>query len=177
MQINDEQNTPPQVVEPVVSRWIASFNTHDLETIVSLYLEDAELYDSGMPRPRYGKAEIRRWFSWRFRSTPITYLPQTYEPLDEQGKTTVKWIARGRGPRFFGLDRLSLSFQVNGQSEFTLREGMIYRQQGTYDHLAVLRQLLPPLRWLPAVLLRLIYTIYLWRGRQIYRPMKRRAIV
>ena len=62
-------------LHPLIDKWITAFNTHDVATIVSLYMDDAELLDSGMNRPREGRAAIERWFRWRFHSTPITYTP------------------------------------------------------------------------------------------------------
>jgi ketosteroid isomerase-like protein len=147
-------------LDPIINSWITAFNTHDVAAIVALYTSDAELFDSGMPRPRHGQAEIERWFRWRFSSTPITYTPVD-QVTGEGDQVVVSWIARGRGPGAL----LARSFQMNGESYFTLRDGLIQRQHGVYDHLAVLRQVLPPLRWLPAAVARFVYALYLrWSG-------------
>src|SRR5689334_20474680 len=86
----------------VVSQWIDAFNAHNVTSIVALYADDAELFDSGMPRPRCGRDEIQGWFSWRFRSTPtISYTP-TGQVSTDQERMVVKWVARGHGPRLLG---------------------------------------------------------------------------
>src|SRR5579884_2655382 len=132
-----------------VSRWIEAFNAHDVTAIVRLYKNDAELCDSGMGRPRRGYGEIERWFRWRFSSMPtISYTPQA-QRRREGGQIVVRWTAKGAGPRFFRSERFSRSFQVEGESCFTVRDGLIVRQRGTYDHLSVLRQIIPLLKWLP----------------------------
>jgi SnoaL-like domain len=155
------------LLDPVVSRWIEAFNAHNVATLVDLYTGDAELFDSGMNRPRRGRKEIGDWFTWRFRSTPtINYRPVEQARLDE-GRVVVRWIAGGRGPRLFGLSWLARPFHIDGESRFTLCDGLICEQRGTYDHLSVLRQIVPPLQWLPAWVASFIYTLYLWRNHLV----------
>jgi SnoaL-like domain len=155
------------VLQPPVSEWIVAFNTRNLEAIVGLYADDAELLDTGMRRPRRGKKEIESWFRLRFSSMP----ENVYTPRDgavmEEGRAVVPWTLYGRGPRLLGQSWLARPFQVDGTSYFTLQESLIYRQHGIYDHRAVLRQILPPLRRLPAFVTYAIYYLYLWRNRQL----------
>ena len=158
---------PEAVLQPPVSEWIVAFNTRNLEAIVGLYADEAELLDTGMRRPRRGKKEIESWFRLRFRSMP----ENVYTPRDrvvmEEGRTIVPWTLHGRGPRLLGQSWLARPFQVDGTSYFTLQAGHISRQHGVYDHLAVLQQILPPLRWLPIFVARAIYYLYLWRNKQL----------
>jgi SnoaL-like domain len=162
MQINEKE---PIVLRPPIRQWIEAFNTRNVAVIVALYADGAELFDSGMPRPRRGRAEIERWFSWRFRSTPLTYTP-IEQADDGNEQIVVSWIANGQGPRFFGQAWLSRPFLVNGKSCFTVRDGLIQKQHGVYDHLSVLKQIVPPLKWVPAAVARCIYAVYLWRNGQ-----------
>jgi steroid delta-isomerase-like uncharacterized protein len=165
MQKENRQNFASD--DSTVSRWIEAFNAHDVAAIVHLYKDDAELFDSGMKRPRRGRGEIISWFTWRFSSMPsISYTP--YEQLigEDGQQVVVKWTARGAGPRFLQIGRFSRSFQVDGESRFTLHDGLIVRQRGTYDHLSVLRQIVPALQWLPEGVAHWIYSLYLWCSGQ-----------
>lgn len=129
----------------LVNRWIASFNAHDVAAIVSLYADDAELFDSGMKRPRRGRADIEHWFTTRFRTMPaIAYKPERHIVMDEQAAVT--WTACGQ-PRVLGIPR---RFQVDGVSVFILRGGLITHQRGYYDHLSAVEQVLPFMKWLPS---------------------------
>jgi hypothetical protein len=159
MQTGNRQNFASD--DSTVSRWIEAFNAHDVTAIAGLYKDDAELFDSGMKCPRRGRDEIVSWFTWRFSSMPsISYTP--YEQLvGEDGQIVVKWTAQGDGPRFLQAIHFSRPFRVDGESRFTLRDGLIVRQHGIYDHLSVLRQILPVLRWLPKGVARWIYSLYL----------------
>lgn len=131
----------------LVNRWIEAFNGHNVQAIVSLYADNAELYDSGMKHPRRGRAEIEQWFTTRFRTMPsITYTPASQ--LFTETQAAVTWTVRGRGPRLLGQSWLVRPFQVDGVSIFALEDGRIQRQCGYYDHLATLEQILPPLKWL-----------------------------
>ena len=131
----------------LVNRWIEVFNAHDVSAIVSLYADNAELYDSGMKHPRRGRTEIEQWFTTRFQTMPsITYTPASQ--LFTETQAAVTWTARGRSPRLLGQAWLSRPFQVAGVSIFTLQDGRIQRQRGYYDHLSTLEQILPPLKWI-----------------------------
>lgn len=144
MQIDKNSSTSPGTL---VSDWIEAFNQHDVARIVVLYASDAVLIDAGMKRARHGRQEIEQWFEKRFRTMPsISYLP--ISQLFAENQAAVYWTSRGRTPRMLGLSWLSRPFQVDGMSLFTLKEGLIIKQRGFYDHLSVVEQALPPLRWL-----------------------------
>jgi steroid delta-isomerase-like uncharacterized protein len=132
----------------IVNRWIEAFNAHNVTAIVSLYTDDAELFDTGMKRPRRGRGEIEQWFTTRFRTMPaITYTSASQFFLERQAAVT--WTASGRTPRLLGLALFSRPFHVDGVSIFTFRDGLIQQQRGYYDHLAVIERVLPPLKLLP----------------------------
>ena len=140
----DEMNSA--LHRTLVNRWIGAFNGHDVAAIVALYADSAELYDSGMKRPRLGRNEIEDWFTTRFQTMPsIAYTP-VYQLFEGQ-QAAVTWTARGGSPRILGQSWLTRPFQVDGVSIFTLRDGLILKQRGYYDHLSVLEQILPPLKW------------------------------
>ena len=135
-------------LRPPVSQWIEAFNRHDVAAIITLYTEDAELFDAGMKYPRRGRREIERWFSTRFSSMPsLTYSPGQ-QAFMETEQATITWTVSGHGPRLLGQTWLSRPFRVDGVSVFVLCDGLIRRQHGYYDHLSVLEQLVPPLKWL-----------------------------
>lgn len=145
MQANDEIRS---LLRPPVSQWIEAFNAHDVGAIVALYTDDAVLFDSGMKAARRGRSEIEHWFTTRFHTMPsIRYVPNG-QVFMENSQAAVTWTAHGRGPRLLGQSWLARPFQVDGVSIFTLRDGLISRQRGYYDHLAVVEQILPPLKWL-----------------------------
>lgn len=130
----------------LVNQWISAFNAHDVSAIVALYTDDAELFDSGMKRPRHGRVEIERWFSKRFKDMPsIKYVPTAQFFSGEQA--TVQWTASGR-PRILGQSWLARPFQVDGVSIFTFRDGLLQKQRGYYDHYSAVEQALPPIKWL-----------------------------
>ena len=131
----------------LVNSWITAFNTHNVTAIVSLYAEDAELFDSGMKYPRQGKHAIENWFTQRFQTMPtISYTP--VHQIFGEAQAAVTWTARGRSPRILGQAWLARPFQVDGVSVFTLADGLIQKQRGYYDHLATLEQILPFLKWI-----------------------------
>jgi|SRR5579859_206475 len=132
---------------PVVQRWIDAFNRHQVSDLVALYAPDAELFDVGMKRRRKGHREIEAWFATRFRMTPtITYTPHAQFVSDEQ--FAVQWTTRGRLERLLGQKWLGRPFTVDGVSIFHIENGLIQQQRGYYDHLSLVEQIVPPLKWL-----------------------------
>jgi steroid delta-isomerase-like uncharacterized protein len=137
----------PASLSMLVTQWIEAFNRHDVAMIVALYAGDAELFDAGMKRVRHGRQEIKDWFEKRFRTMPsISYIPMSQ--LFAENQAAVYWTSRGRTPRLLGQSWLSRPFQVDGMSLFTIQDGLIAKQRGFYDHLSVVEQALPPLKWL-----------------------------
>ena len=130
-----------------MNRWVDAFNQHQVSDLVALYAPDAELFDAGMKRKRRGHEEINEWFTRRFRMTPTI----TYTSLDQfasDGQVAVQWTTRGRIERLLGQKWLARSYAVDGVSVFCIENGLIKKQRGYYDHLSVIEQVLPPLKWI-----------------------------
>lgn len=139
---------PPPDISILVHRWIAAFNSHDVERIVELYADDAELFDTGMRRPRKGHQEISSWFVQRFRHMPtIQYTPLQSFFNEKEG--TTQWIARGRTPALLWQRWLTRPFEIDGISIFRTDHGLISWQHGYYDHIYMAEKVFPPLKWLP----------------------------
>ncbi len=134
------------LLNPPVRQWVEAFNAHDVEAIVALYMDDAELFDSGMKHPRRGRPEIEQWFRTRFRTMPAIRYTLTGLIFMEEKQAAVSWTAHGRGPRLLGQTWLARPFQVDGVSVFTLQDGHIQKQHGYYDHFTTVEQILPPLK-------------------------------
>jgi len=133
----------------IARAWIAGFNAHDVAALVALYAPDAELCDAGMKRARRGRQEIEAWFTGRFAAMPeISYTPAS--EIVEGEQVAITWTVSGRTPRLLGQRWLARPFAVDGVSVFQLRGGLIARQRGYYDHLAVVERALPFLRLLPS---------------------------
>jgi steroid delta-isomerase-like uncharacterized protein len=143
VQINEEVTA---VHSALVNRWIEAFNRHDVAGIVALYADDAELFDTGMKCPRHGRNEIKLWFSKRFRTMPSITCILTGQFFAEE-QVAIAWTTYGRTPRLLGQPWLSRRFQVDGVSVFTIQDGLIAKQRGYYDHLSVIEQIVPPLKW------------------------------
>ncbi len=140
--------TNKDILSTLLNRWIAAFNAHDVEQIVALYAKDAELFDTGMRRPRKGHDEIAYWFAQRFQQMPtIQYTPT--KSFFNEGEAAIYWITRGHTPPILRQRWLSRPFQVDGVSIFLVRSGLIHWQHGYYDHLQIVEKVLPALRWLP----------------------------
>jgi hypothetical protein len=132
----------------LVDRWIVDFNAHNVDEVVALYAEDAELFDSGMRYTRKGHDAIKKWFTQRFQQMPtIQYIPQN--KLCNEKEVVVHWLAQGHTPPLLRQHWLMRPFEVDGVSIFHIKDSLIVWQHGYYDHLQMVERVLPPLRWLP----------------------------
>ncbi|MDQ2718014.1 MAG: nuclear transport factor 2 family protein, partial [Chloroflexota bacterium] len=68
----------------LVARWIEAFNTHNVDAMVGLYAENAELYDTGMKHPRQGHTAIEQWFTTRFRAMPLLRYTPTSQLIEQE---------------------------------------------------------------------------------------------
>jgi hypothetical protein len=132
----------------LVDHWITAFNTHNVEQIVSLYSDDAELFDPGMRYPRRGRDAIRTWFTQRFGQMSTIQYTRTNSFLGTN-EGAVTWIASGKTPALLRQRWLSQPYEVEGVSIFRVQDGHIHWQHGFYDHLSVVERVLPFLKWLP----------------------------
>ena len=151
MNVNSGEILPAVLVNEtttLVTRWIAAFNAHNVEQIVALYTEDAELFDTGMKRIRKAQGEIKAWFTERFQKMSTIQYVSTRSFFNDE-EAVICWIANGHTPAILGQCWLSRPFQVEGVSVFRLHAGRIQWQRGYYDHLYVVEQVIPLLRWLP----------------------------
>jgi hypothetical protein len=146
--LSKENSSEENALSILVQQWMAAFNAHDVASIVTLYAEEAELFDTGMRKARLGKAAITTWFTQRFQHMPgIQYTPT--QRFFNQNEAVICWLAQGRTPAFLKQHWLSHPFQVDGVSVFRVRSGLIAWQHGYYDHLQIAEKVVPPLRWLP----------------------------
>ena len=144
----EESPSSREELATLVNSWIAAFNAHDVEQIVALYEEDAELFDTGMRHARKGRNEITSWFTQRFRQMPTIQYSPTQRFFNER-EAAICWLAQGHTPPVLRQRWLSRPFQVDGVSIFLVRSGLIHWQHGYYDHLKIVEQVLPLLKWLP----------------------------
>ena len=133
----------------IARAWIAAFNAHDVAAIVALYAADAVLNDSGMKRARQGRQEIEQWFSTRFHNVRAIAYQSTSELVDGE-LVAITWTVHGYTPRLLGQRWLERPFSVDGVSVFTIRDNLIIKQRGYYDHLVPVERALPFLRLLPS---------------------------
>jgi hypothetical protein len=146
----DDPGTEPQakVISPIINEWIAAFNAHNAEQILTLYTKDAELFDSGMKYARRGHQEIFTWFVQRFQQMPTLEYTPLQRFFNERG-ATIHWMIQGQTPPLFGQRRLIRPFQVDGVSVIHIEHNLISWQHGYYDHLQIIEQAIPFFKWFP----------------------------
>lgn len=106
----------------VVCQWVDAFNAQDLDTIVSLYHDDATNHQVANA-PVVGKAAIQEMFAGEFAAAEMTCI---VENIFEDGQwAIIEW-----------RDHLGL----RGCGFFQVVHGRILFQRGYWDKLSFLRQ-------------------------------------
>ncbi|HEV2697009.1 MAG TPA: nuclear transport factor 2 family protein, partial [Terriglobales bacterium] len=54
----------------IASRWIAAWNSHDVEKLISLFTPDVTYEDVAFAQTSHGQAELRKFIASEFDSSP-----------------------------------------------------------------------------------------------------------
>lgn len=112
------------VTESTLKDFLAAFNRHDLDAIISLFSDDCVFEMPRGPDPwgrRYiGKAAVREGLATRFAGLPdVHYAEDRHWVAGDRGVS--EWTIRGTTPA-------GVRIEVRGCDLFTFRDGQITRK-------------------------------------------------
>ncbi len=117
-------------------------------------------------------AVARRWIA-TFNAHDAVAIVALYREDAELFDSGMKRPCKGRGEiarwfrwRFSSTPTISYTagrVQSMGDGQVVVNWIVRGKQRGSYDHLLVLRQIIPALRGLPAICATMVYAIYMWR--------------
>ncbi len=133
-------------VRDFTDRWLAAWNSHDTDTVLSLLHPDVS-WDERVfwPHPLRGREAVRAYVDGIWQAMPeyeVTEI-QLFTAVDD-GRALVLFQQRGRGPAAFGTDR---RFEVQGCDIFLgFRDGLLAHYTAAFEIAGMLQQLgaLPP---------------------------------
>lgn len=111
----------------VVEAKFVAVNRHAVADIVALYASDAVISASDFCQPRQGRAGVQRTYLAIFRALPDAVV-DVREYLTDGDRVAVRFVLRSAtiGP----------TFQVAIMGFFTVRDGLIVRDDGIFDNRA-----------------------------------------
>jgi steroid delta-isomerase-like uncharacterized protein len=122
--------------QAVVQTWLASWNSHDVDTFVAMFTEDAVFEHVPLNSVSRGTEEIRAFVQFVFTALPdlkFTVLNSTVKG----DHATIEWLFSATDTGFYGTGK---PFSVRGVTVLDLREMKIARDSDYWDLATILRQ-------------------------------------
>ncbi|MDP9379944.1 MAG: nuclear transport factor 2 family protein [Chloroflexota bacterium] len=102
----------------------------DLETLVSQYAPDAEIWNVNLPQPLKGEEGVRKFWT-DYRSLFSEIYSEFFNTVVEGEKVALEWVGRGK------FAASGESFEYAGVSMLTFRDGKVASHRGYYDQQAL----------------------------------------
>jgi steroid delta-isomerase-like uncharacterized protein len=147
-----EAGLGPVFVEEWAARWLAAWNGHDVETMLSMVTEDVVWDDPALPETYHGREGFRRFVTATFHTFPDVQIEELEPPYLSPTHPKVLTPYRFNGtmlgdwePANIAATGARVSFE--GVDHWEFRDGLLARYDTSYDLLDVSRQmgLLPPI--------------------------------
>jgi ketosteroid isomerase-like protein len=107
----------------IVEAKFAAVNRHAVEAVVALYAPDAVVTAPDFCAPRHGRAEVERTYRAIFAVVPDVHV-EMREFVTEGDRVAVR----------FTLSSASRGFSAELQDFFTVKDGLIVRDDGMFDN-------------------------------------------
>jgi ketosteroid isomerase-like protein len=113
--------SPREVIEAKFD----AVNRHALADVVARYAPDAQVTASNFCAPRHGRADVERIYRGIFAALPDV-AADVQEYIVEGDRVAVRFVVRSRAA--------GASFQIPIINVFTVRDGLIVRDEGRFDN-------------------------------------------
>src|SRR6202795_2760059 len=120
----------------VAEKWIAGWNSHDPDKILSLFTDDIFYEDVAFGEISHGQADVRKFFLSELECVPDLELKLERADI-HGGHGTIEWTFRGTDKDVFKTGK---KFSVRGVSVIDMRDGKIFRNVDYYDGATIMRQ-------------------------------------
>lgn len=120
----------------VAEKWIAAWNSHNPDKMLSLFTEDVVYEDVAFGEVSHGSAELRKFVVSEIDGVPDLELKLLGANIQD-GHGTIEWTFSGTDK---GVFKTGKKFSVRGVSVIDVREGKISRNLDFYDSATIMRQ-------------------------------------
>ena len=129
--------------EAIVEKWVAAWNSHDVDDIASFYTDDGIHEDVAVGSVFHGKDEIKKGISPLFSACP-DFKMELKSIFGNDDRVATEWVQTGTQTEAFGdlkIPATGKSFSVHGASITTLSRGKIARNSDYWNLLTMLQQI------------------------------------
>jgi steroid delta-isomerase-like uncharacterized protein len=120
----------------VAENWVAGWNSHDVEKIISVFSGDVLYEDVAFSEVNHGSGELRKFAAAFLDAVPDLRMELMNSSL-ENGHGTIEWRLSGTDK---GIYKTGKKFSVRGASIIDVRGGKIFRNLDFYDSAEIMRQ-------------------------------------
>ena len=120
----------------LAERWIAAWNSHNPDKMLSLFTDDIVYEDVAFGEVSHGSAELRKFAASEFEGVPDLELKLLRADI-HGGHGTIEWMFSGTDK---GVFKTGKKFSVRGVSVIDMRGGKISRNLDFYDVATIMRQ-------------------------------------
>ncbi len=120
----------------VAEKWIAAWNSHDPEKMLSTFTDDVYYEDVAFGEVSHGQAEFRKFAAEEFEGVPDLDLKLVRAAV-HNGQGTIEWTFTGTDK---GVYKTGKKFTVRGVSVIDVRGGKIARSVDYYDAATIMKQ-------------------------------------
>ena len=120
----------------IVDRWVAAWNSHDVEKVIPVFTDDVLYEDVTFGAVNHGSSDLRKFASFFFDAVP----DMKFEVLNSsvEGKRgVIEWAFSGTDK---GVYKTGKRFTVRGVSIIDVDHGRISRNLDFYDAASIMRQ-------------------------------------
>lgn len=119
-----------QLAEQFMHALHALEQSDDIDTLVSQYADDAEIWNVNLPQPMKGAEGVRK--SWEDYRSLFSNIYSEFSHVVVQGdEAALEWTGRGK------FSASGQSFEYPGVSMLTFRDGKVISQRGYFDQSAL----------------------------------------
>jgi steroid delta-isomerase-like uncharacterized protein len=142
----DLDRVDAEFVRLFAPRWLAGWNEHDVDALVSLCSEDVVWDDPALPAPVQGREAVREYLTGTWSMFPDLAFALSEPPLLalEGPRAAQAWRMSGTmlGPDpWSGFAATGKRMELDGVDLYEFRNGLVARYHGRYDLSECARQL------------------------------------
>ena len=133
-------------IRDFAQRWLAAWNSHEVDRLLELMTDDVEYHDDAWPKTMHGHADVREFLESTWRGIPDMTFELVAGPYVIPGQPRAAFHWRGWGTHTGVLDPPGFAptgrrWEVEGADFHEYRDGRVSRLRVSFDMMTVSRQL------------------------------------
>lgn len=132
----------PSAAKPIARRFIQAWNAGQRHVVDELAAPDLTVSYTHYPEPYHGPEAFKAMLAKTHQYFPDLTI-DVHDVIADGTQAVVHWTYRGtfQNGAMFGVPASGQSIEVTGVTIYTIEDGMVQREEGVVDNLALMQQL------------------------------------